>query len=262
MKINYVYVTTNLINGKKYVGEHSTNDINDGYLGSGYNLFRAIKKYGKHNFEKKILEFCESKQIAFELQEKYINEYDSLSPNGYNISPKGGHNVKNCFSEISKEKISKANKGKTPWLGKHHSSESKIKISNGGKGRVAWNKGRKSSDEERKRNSEAHKGQIAWNKGVPMKAETIEKLRKPKSEEHKQKLRKPKSEEGKSNIRNAARTFESRQKRSLNNKGKKRTNETKQKISIAAKNRKPISDETRKKMSESQKKRFNKIKSL
>lgn len=127
-KYNYVYVTTNLINGRNYVGEHSTDNLNDDYLGSGYNLWKAILKYGKSNFKKQILEYCQSKEEAFNLQEKYIIQYNSLSPNGYNISPKGGHNVKNCFSQESKDKISKANKGKQPWLGKHHSEEAKIKI--------------------------------------------------------------------------------------------------------------------------------------
>lgn len=45
-----VYETTNLINGKIYRGVHSTNNINDGYLGSGIKFGRALKKYGKSNF--------------------------------------------------------------------------------------------------------------------------------------------------------------------------------------------------------------------
>ena len=52
------------------------------------NLKCAIKKYGKENFKKEILEFCDNKEEAYHLQIKYINEYNTLSPNGYNISPK------------------------------------------------------------------------------------------------------------------------------------------------------------------------------
>jgi hypothetical protein len=55
-KYNYVYITTNLINGKQYVGEHSTDNIEDRYLGSGFQLRMAIKKYGRKNFNKLILE--------------------------------------------------------------------------------------------------------------------------------------------------------------------------------------------------------------
>lgn len=60
-KQHYLYVTENLINGKKYVGQHITRCNNldamyqDGYLGSGVLLINAIKKYGRDNFSKKII---------------------------------------------------------------------------------------------------------------------------------------------------------------------------------------------------------------
>ena len=50
-KYNYVYITTNLINKNFYIGKHSTDNLNDGYLGSGKCLLAAIKKYGKENFK-------------------------------------------------------------------------------------------------------------------------------------------------------------------------------------------------------------------
>ena len=55
--MNYytVYRTTNLVNQKYYIGKHITDDINDGYLGSGTILNTAINKYGKNNFKKEIL---------------------------------------------------------------------------------------------------------------------------------------------------------------------------------------------------------------
>jgi len=59
-KYNYVYVTTNLINGAQYVGDHSTNNLNDDYLGSGKYLFRSIKKY-----KKKILKLSQEKFQRF-----------------------------------------------------------------------------------------------------------------------------------------------------------------------------------------------------
>jgi hypothetical protein len=57
MKFQYyiVYKTTNLLNNKYYIGVHATNDLNDGYLGSGKNIKQAIKKYGKEHFKKDIL---------------------------------------------------------------------------------------------------------------------------------------------------------------------------------------------------------------
>ena len=56
----FIYETKNLINGKLYRGIHKTENINDGYLGSGLVFCKAVKKYGKDNFERSILEYCNS----------------------------------------------------------------------------------------------------------------------------------------------------------------------------------------------------------
>jgi hypothetical protein len=55
MKYYTIYKTTNLINGKIYIGKHETSDLNDTYMGSGKVLMNAIKKYGKDSFKKEIL---------------------------------------------------------------------------------------------------------------------------------------------------------------------------------------------------------------
>jgi group I intron endonuclease len=128
-RIYFIYVTTNLISGKKYIGYHSTYDLNDGYLGSGIALLDSFKKYGKNNFQKEVLEFIKEGENHLEYEEKWIKELNTLLPNGYNISPKGGLGIKGSLSEESKKKISKSNKGKQVWLGKSHSMESKKKIS-------------------------------------------------------------------------------------------------------------------------------------
>ena len=111
-KYNYAYITTNLANGKQYVGDHSTNNLDDTYLGSGKIIKDAVKKYGKKNFKREILEQFSTKEAAFNAQEKYINEYNTLVPNGYNISPTGGLNIRGCHSEKTKRKIANSNKGK------------------------------------------------------------------------------------------------------------------------------------------------------
>lgn len=104
--MNIVYITENLITGKKYVGSHTTNDLNDNYLGSGQALKLSIKKYGKNNFKRTTLKECETILEARDLEAYYIKEYNTLSPNGYNISPKGGILFGlSCHSEETKNKI-------------------------------------------------------------------------------------------------------------------------------------------------------------
>lgn len=104
---HFVYLTTNLINGKQYVGDHSCEDyLKSNYIGSGISIRKAKKKYGKENFKREILEFFDDQKTAFENQEKYIKKYNTLTPNGYNISPTGGTRFNGIHSKKSKEKIS------------------------------------------------------------------------------------------------------------------------------------------------------------
>lgn len=70
-KMHVIYQVTNKINGRFYVGMHSTFDINDGYFGSGRRIKAEIAKYGLENFEKKILEVLPDRK-ALELREAEI----------------------------------------------------------------------------------------------------------------------------------------------------------------------------------------------
>jgi len=85
--INFIYKTTNLINGKIYIGRHSTNNFDDGYLGSGVLINKAIKKYGKQNFKREILEFCYTLESLYKREEYWIKEFNAICL-GYNISNK------------------------------------------------------------------------------------------------------------------------------------------------------------------------------
>jgi hypothetical protein len=64
-----VYKTVNKTNSKYYIGVHSTENIDDSYLGSGTNILRAIRKYGKNNFERNIISIHTSRDLA--LKEEY-----------------------------------------------------------------------------------------------------------------------------------------------------------------------------------------------
>ncbi len=84
-----IYKTTNRINNKIYVGKHIISDENDVYFGSGYLLKRAINKYGIENFNKEIIEYCQSEEELALREIYWINELKSLMPLGYNMTPGG-----------------------------------------------------------------------------------------------------------------------------------------------------------------------------
>lgn len=94
-----IYKTTNLINGKFYIGKHKTKELNDGYLGSGKILRRAIKKYGIENFHKEILHICKDEK-HMNLLEKILVVPDKET--NYNLC-KGG---KGGFSYINDNGLS------------------------------------------------------------------------------------------------------------------------------------------------------------
>lgn len=87
-----IYKTTNLINGKWYIGYHKTFNLNDDYLGSGKLLKVAILKYGKDNFKKEILYVFPTKKEALDKEKELVNKSVVLDKNSYNykIGGKGG----------------------------------------------------------------------------------------------------------------------------------------------------------------------------
>lgn len=67
----YVYVTTNLVNGKQYIGQHK-GKFTSKYLGSGKYITNAIRKYGFNNFKVELLECANSKDELNVLERYYI----------------------------------------------------------------------------------------------------------------------------------------------------------------------------------------------
>lgn len=135
MKIGYVYLTTNLINNKKYIGKRTKPYFDKKYLGSGIILKKAIEKYGRDNFSCEVLQWYESEEELKEGEKYWIKFYNAQeSKEFYNISSGGD------WGDISKgmspqqykqwgEKISKANSGKK------RTEQQKQNISNSLKGK-------------------------------------------------------------------------------------------------------------------------------
>jgi len=155
-----VYIVTNLVNDKKYIGIDSKN--NPKYFGSGHFIKQAIKKYGINNFKKDILEECKTREELLECEKKWIKFYDAVNDDRFYNIHEGGmggditiymtdddiikwkSNISNTkkgqrlgipLSDKNKEGISKSlldfySNNPSPNIGKKHSDETKEKISN------------------------------------------------------------------------------------------------------------------------------------
>lgn len=164
-----VYVHINKINGKRYYGITSRKPENRwGKNGSGYkkneHFTNAIKKYGWINFEHIIIAKGLDEETAKWLEIELIREWKTNDPNnGYNNSL-GGEGMNGYkHSEETRQKISKANKGK------QFSNEHRKKISEA-------NKGHEISEETRRKISEANSGKNNPNYGKTLSEETRRKI--------------------------------------------------------------------------------------
>ena len=126
-----IYKTTNLVNGKQYIGRDSRNNPN--YLGSGHLLKLAIRKYGKENFKKEVIEECSSFEQMVEREEYWLNYYDAgNNETFYNMHNKGTGAE---HTDEWKEKMSKMASGvNNPFYGKSHSTETRSRMSKSRKG--------------------------------------------------------------------------------------------------------------------------------
>ena len=115
-KFNYIYLIRNTINNKIYIGKHSTDNLDDGYMGSGKLIKRAIKKEGVENFTKEILSYTDTLKTLNFLEKFYIKKYKARNNDiGYNLTYGGDGGSWNKGLHLkpeTKQKISKSNKGK------------------------------------------------------------------------------------------------------------------------------------------------------
>lgn len=148
MKTYYtIYQTTNLLNGKIYIGKHQTKNPNDNYIGSGVALKKAIKKYGSKNFKKEVLFIFNTAHEMNVKEKEIVNEAFIKNEMTYNlgIGGEGGSHFKDKKHSIETKKVlSEKIKGKKLSL------EARQKISNS-------NSNRTLSEETRKKLSEKAK---------------------------------------------------------------------------------------------------------
>ena len=159
-KYHFTYRTTNLINGRYYLGMHSTNRLDDGYLGSGKRLYYEVNKYGRDNFKFEILKQFNSREELVQAEVNLITEEDISNSNCLNLKPGGqggfskdvqmlgstmgnikkrellqtDQKFKEEYSRVrsiamkKQYKNGKENPNKGHWKGRKHSEESKKKI--------------------------------------------------------------------------------------------------------------------------------------
>lgn len=192
--IYFFYKTTNKVNGRYYYGVHSTENIDDGYLGSGRALKAAVKKYGVENFEREILVFCSSERAMYMYEAEVVTQEVVNDPMSYNMAL-GGDGGSIHSEEVLKH-LSEVNRGeRNPMYGKpgankgkHFSEETKKKMKESALGKHSGELngmyGKKHSFSSRKRMSEFSLGQIAWNKGIPCSEETKRKISEKKKGRH------------------------------------------------------------------------------
>ena len=152
--MGYIYLVTNLINNKKYVGQSLSLDINTRWqrhkkrdkFSLGRYILAAYNKHGIENFKYQLICVCFDSDCD-KYEDEYIKKYNSLVPNGYNLK-EGGNNSKHSpetlkliceklkgrvlrppLTDEQRKRMSEIMRGeKNPNYGKKMSEEQKAKI--------------------------------------------------------------------------------------------------------------------------------------
>jgi hypothetical protein len=158
-KYHYFYKTTCIITNRYYYGIHSTDNLDDGYIGSGKRLWYSINKYGRENHKLEILEFFDNREKLKQKEIDFVNEdllKDPMCMNlqsggmgGFSIEQQKYNAIKSNkkqrwlrendinWANKTAEHISKGNilayqNGRIPnppdWTGRKHKEESKQKM--------------------------------------------------------------------------------------------------------------------------------------
>jgi hypothetical protein len=175
-RLTFVYKTTNKANGRYYIGVHTTDNIDDGYLGSGKLLNQAIEKYGRDNFVREIVEYYDTVEQAYLAEAEMVDVNDPLSYNLKNGGHGGWDHIKgdNWSVEARKSRSEKMKEHhqngvfeKLTTKGYKHTPEAREKISIAAKNRkthASGFKGKTHSEEMKRLISERTKLALAKRK--------------------------------------------------------------------------------------------------
>jgi group I intron endonuclease len=208
----YVYIITNRVNGKSYVGQTLRRPIermrSHRYAASlkfgarsDMVIARAIRTYGWDSFSWRVIEICQSQELLDAAESYWIEKYRTVSPDGYNIAL--GGRGRGSVSDETRKRISEAGRGRLVG------GDTRKKLSDLMKSRVRSpetakkigqaNLGRKASVETKIRQSEAIKAlggshMVEW---TPERREKLASARRGKlaSQETKEKLSRVRSGE-------------------------------------------------------------------
>lgn len=142
---------------------HSTSNIEDGYLGSGLVLRRAIRKYGEKNFKREILEFCDNREILAKREEAIVTQKLINNRLCMNLALGGEGNGGIKSKEHARKFHSNGGRAVRKILSDRHAYKMKndptyrMKVCNKLKGQQNF-KDKKHTEESRKQMSESHKG--------------------------------------------------------------------------------------------------------
>jgi len=149
--------------------KRSTNRIDDGYIGSGRNIVKAVKKYGKENFVRIILHYCISAEHALEIEKQIVDEWFISRKDTYNLVPGGnGGNTYQFADEKTKERLRESSARGGKW----HKGKPSAR-----KGRTLEEMSPDRADEIKDIMSKANKGKPSEKKGKKLSLEHCQKIK-------------------------------------------------------------------------------------
>lgn len=116
-KYHFLYKVVNTKNEKYYIGIHSTNNLDDGYLGSGTRLKKSIEYHGRKSHEREILEFFETREDALIKEFDVVNEVLLKDPKCMNLTI-GGKGFKELSEKLFESSALRGKKGAEVFIKK------------------------------------------------------------------------------------------------------------------------------------------------